>query len=1248
MSESQDGDGLSRQRSASPTKRSAALMEGTEHGQEQDDAPSTQGTVTQSDTVMADATTLSHSAIERTPAAPAIVPSIDEQIAQITLLVQQQPTEGQKGFVVATAWLQRVLARATDGDASREFDKEASQGDVGRIDNSSAVTPEAFADSIAMFEDSKDAFVALRPGLTISREFEILPEEAWNQVVAWYGMVQGQLPVVRFAHDTMPHGSDTTNILYETYPPIFTIRKMLSPSSKAAARPPTPPGTSVNTSQVNTGSTTPEASQDSTALRVVTSRTERFQSFLARSKKAAGIPMNHKVRIWRQLNPSQVRTVESGAALQGILTPATSRGTSPALNTSSDPQQTLVVDPTVFAKWDEGTDYEMVDANDYTADEKYNGRATLDILALTQDQTLVLEEQIRGPAGGEFASDARRKQKAAAPKSSDGDSQRASPAAASSGPLTRGRARRDGKARGSIGLTNLGNTCYMNSALQCISRVEELAVYFLGNKHKREINSDNPLGYNGRMANSYASLLSSLYNDNSTSAVRPSAFKGALAAAQPMFSGYGQQDSQEFLSFLVDALHEDLNRIHKKPYIENPDSDDKTVHDPEAIRELGETYRKNHRARNDSIAMDLFNGFYKNTMVCPDCDKVSVTFDPYSLLTLQLPIENTWQGHIHFVPQHGQPVTYQIDIDKNSSMRALKEHIAAKTEGLTRNRIVFAETFGHKFYKVFSDSEIISETNLQSSDVLCMFELPEAPTNTSYVKKRSAYRSIYNSPEESLPDMDSPLADRMVIPVYHCKGDVRPGQPDVILSPTFVMITREEAKDYDAILRKVLGAMMSMTSRDFLNGFGEDADASQSASRRGSDREPSPDDDSMPDTGGRVSERSLTSEEGYVEVSVQDTASSTQHTANGSSSTLPSVLQPGSYIPAQLRDMFVMKYVKPNGSDMFYSGTGALGSARPIQARVKQPIQRRGSLESVQSATSRRSHDSGFTQQSRSSSESDEDADTPALVIGGGQGIDFSGDVQSEDELAGPSTGEHFNKGNRKQKFERKYARKQKTYSRKGRRGSKQSVVSNTSRVSKAEVLPDSDPYFIKLGETIVLDWGLEAYDALFGGSPSGDGMRGYYTFESKDIPVATDEQLQTKLQRRNQRKKNGITLDDCFAETGKTEILSEDNPWYCPRCKELRQASKTLEMWTVPDILVLHLKRFSGERYRRDKIDIQVQFPLEGLDLTKRIGCKEDGKEYIYDLFAVDNHFGGLGGGHYTSYAKNFYDGNWYDFNGK
>ena len=65
------------------------------------------------------------------------------------------------------------------------------------------------------------------------------------------------------------------------------------------------------------------------------------------------------------------------------------------------------------------------------------------------------------------------------------------------------------------------------------------------------------------------------------------------------------------------------------------------------------------------------------------------------------------------------------------------------------------------------------------------------------------------------------------------------------------------------------------------------------------------------------------------------------------------------------------------------------------------------------------------------------------------------------------------------------------------------------------------------------------------------------------------------------------------------------------------------------------------------DKLDVLIDFPTEGLDLSARVDQSE-GKDMIYDLIAVDNHYGGLHGGHYTAFAQNFYDKQWYEYNGK
>lgn len=148
------------------------------------------------------------------------------------------------------------------------------------------------------------------------------------------------------------------------------------------------------------------------------------------------------------------------------------------------------------------------------------------------------------------------------------------------------------------------------------------------------------------------------------------------------------------------------------------------------------------------------------------------------------------------------------------------------------------------------------------------------------------------------------------------------------------------------------------------------------------------------------------------------------------------------------------------------------------------------------------------------------------------------------------------------------------------------------------------------------------------------------------------------------QQEQRGITLQDCLDEFTREEQLGEDDLWYCPQCKKHQQAVKRFDIWSVPDVLVVHLKRFSNNRTLRDKIDTLVDFPITDLDLTLMVGerqaisrLKEKGEDIaslglsdvdeplIYDLYAVDEHLGGLGGGHYRAYAYNHTDDKWYHF---
>lgn len=224
-----------------------------------------------------------------------------------------------------------------------------------------------------------------------------------------------------------------------------------------------------------------------------------------------------------------------------------------------------------------------------------------------------------------------------------------------------------------------------------------------------------------------------------------------------------------------------------------------------------------------------------------------------------------------------------------------------------------------------------------------------------------------------------------------------------------------------------------------------------------------------------------------------------------------------------------------------------------------------------------------------------------------------------------------------------------KTYGKKGKRRLAKQLHSSyrepSPDVADSEVSDETEGGpLVRLGEGLVVDWTEQAWDCLFGGDPQDD-MRGMPTFV--DAPKLDDPALEAKKKKVQARRKHGISLDDCLAEFEREEILSEQDTWYCPRCKEHRRATKKFDLWKTPDILAVHLKRFSSAGYRREKLDILVDFPVEGLDLSQRVIHREDGKQEIYDLIAVDDHWGGLGGGHYTAFAKNFVDEQWYEYNG-
>ena len=184
---------------------------------------------------------------------------------------------------------------------------------------------------------------------------------------------------------------------------------------------------------------------------------------------------------------------------------------------------------------------------------------------------------------------------------------------------------------GLIGLNNIGNTCYMNSALQCLSNCEDLTKLFLSKKYISEINTLNNLGSKGKISNAYYNLLCDLWKGNSKS-ISPLTFRNTFIIYNEQFSNYLQQDSNEFLIYFLDKLHEDLNRISKKPYIEMRNKEDFETDEIASLR-----WWKCYKKREDSIIIDFFHGQYKNKITCSECLNISISFDPFIFISLPIP-----------------------------------------------------------------------------------------------------------------------------------------------------------------------------------------------------------------------------------------------------------------------------------------------------------------------------------------------------------------------------------------------------------------------------------------------------------------------------------------------------------------------------------------------------------------------------------------------------------------------------------
>ncbi|KAJ9698960.1 hypothetical protein PVL29_007836 [Vitis rotundifolia] len=575
---------------------------------------------------------------------------------------------------------------------------------------------------------------------------------------------------------------------------------------------------------------------------------------------------------------------------------------------------------------------------------------------------------------------------------------------------------------GSLGLTglqNLGNTCFMNSALQCLAHTPKLVDYFLGD-YSREINHENALGMDGEIALAFGDLIRKLWAPGATP-VAPRMFKSKLARFAPQFSGFNQHDSQELLAFLLDGLHEDLNRVKCKPYIEAKDGEGR----PD--EEVADEYWRNHLARNDSIIVDVSQGQYRSTLVCPVCKKVSIMFDPFMYLSLPLPSTTMRTMTLTVVSADGitQPSPCTITVPKNGKCEDLIQALSSSCYLKDDETLLVAEIYNNRIIRYLEDPTD-SLSLIRDGDRLVAYRLPKVTNEDRlvvFMHQRIDEQYIHGKLSSSWKAFGIPLVARICNSV--------------------------NGSDVYNLYLKLINPFQIMSE-----GISNNSDSS---------------------------EKTVIEEVKELKDAISPVLSAG---ANGINETR----------------------VDPDSDAEFqFYLTDDKGATRASKLVMDEPVTRL------------------------------------------------------------------------------------------------------PRRLNLLVFWPEKK---------------IEQYDTrLISSLPE--------IFKSGFIA---------------RRPQESVSLYRCLEAFLKEEPLGPDDMWYCPGCKTHRQASKKLDLWRLPEILVIHLKRFSYSRFMKNKLETYVDFPVDNLDLSTYITHKNGMVSNRYMLYAVSNHYGSMGGGHYTAFVHHGGD-QWYDF---
>ena len=305
---------------------------------------------------------------------------------------------------------------------------------------------------------------------------------------------------------------------------------------------------------------------------------------------------------------------------------------------------------------------------------------------------------------------------------------------------------------GPVGLENIGNTCFMNSSLQCLSHTPMLRDYFLSKEFQKHVRSG------AKMAGEFASLLCSMWTSQKRF-IAPKGFKKALEKYAPSFTGYEHQDAHELLAVLLDGLHEDLNSgvslsaASTTATVTPEGSNTPVASEPPKFSRTtssGEDEWRKHRYHNMSVIADLFDGQQRVVTECKSCGHQCENFEPFRYLMLPVPVTDTRTIAVDLVLSSGEKVRLTAAVHRGALMQAVITSLASRYADLGKQHNIEWENGGIVMVEVYMSrvhrfiDMMMPVCDFRSDDRIVAFQVEPSKVNESVVSEtvQFAYAQI--------------------------------------------------------------------------------------------------------------------------------------------------------------------------------------------------------------------------------------------------------------------------------------------------------------------------------------------------------------------------------------------------------------------------------------------------------------------------------------------------------------------------